>query len=199
MYALSSGQLDVSLDLPKARYLLKIKHKIQDGQNKSVFFNDKLLTATRMRKKKVIETDYFYIEPQQIKKTNQLKVKFENVFPSDLDIRLSNFVPLPQEDLSDDLFIIYKGNISQMGLRLKIGVFLLLLCFFSLVSLFLHRKFKKDLFYLNLAVSPFLIFLVVLMVFNVFPLGQYLILMSRFFFWVSFLLSFFIVLAFVVQ
>jgi len=199
MVPLSANEVSLHLALIPSRYQLKIKHKIEKGQTKRVFFNDNELPISYASKKKVIETDYFYIEPRQVKENNILKVKFGSMFPSDIDVRLSNYIIIPKEILSYDLFILFKNNMIHKGMKVAglLLIFLFLSCFFTASFLFLKHYTEKPFFYINLAAGPCLFFLSILMISNCLPLNVYYLAASPFFFWSLSLLTFFLILAFV--
>ncbi len=188
MVPLSGRETEIQFEMVPARYLLKVKHQIQDGQAKKVFFNGKELAPYNVKRKKVIETDYFYIRPSDVGEKNSLRVSFNGTHPSDIDVRLYNHIVLPNEQLSYDFFIMFRGS----GLRKPVSapvagvVFVLGMIFFSVIGGAGRQPFRP----MAAASVPFLIVTLLCALNNLLPINPYQLFMSPFFFVAAFVLSF---------
>ncbi|MBU1727067.1 MAG: hypothetical protein KJ880_05505 [Candidatus Omnitrophica bacterium] len=198
MLPLKKAQAQLSFKLSPLRHQLKIKHQKNEELKKVVIFNGEALKLVRIIKRKDIETDYFYIEPDQITENNILMVQFESVYPKDIDVRLNNFLPFPKEELSDDLFILFRGKSAFATFNylrfLVSGV--LIFIFLVLAYILVGHKGRRFIFS---AAIPSLCFFGLILFNNVLPFNPYVLLISDFFFWVSFVLSFSVILLMSVQ
>jgi hypothetical protein len=195
MVAVTSQEAELNFKLQPARHLLKIKHENKPGIAKKVFINNQKILPFKVRKKQ-IETDWFYIEPGQVKGDDVLSVKFNGVFPSDLDVRLNNFISPPQDNISDDIFILFKSPASMPHFNLFrwASVFFLAFGFLYLSAFFLDKRRLNSIFYISRGSAPFVIFMITVNIVNLLPFNPYRLYFGPFFFLAVFMLSYFLIL-----
>ncbi len=182
MVELSALQVDVPLDIVPSRYLLKLKYQAKDGREIKVFINGHELVPFKIKRKKVIETHYFYIEPPAIEGENKLTVAFIPDYPPDIDVRLNNHVIVPSENFSYDLMVLFRGS----GLRKPVSMPAALLVFAACLVFFMMMKRLPCV----ICAVPFISAASLFAVHNLLPLGPYQVFVSPFLFFAAFILSF---------
>ncbi|MFA5156188.1 MAG: hypothetical protein WC532_02195 [Candidatus Omnitrophota bacterium] len=195
MISLTSPDAALELNLRHSRYLLKIKHQSKPGLTKKVFINGADIVPFRVREKE-IETAWFYIAPPQITGTDKLSIKFKGGFPPDIDVRMNNFIALPRDELSNDIFILFKSPaaLPQFNLPRWTRAFCLFFAFYYACLLFLRRRNGSAVFYIALSSTLFAGFAITVSAANLLPFNPYCLYFSPFFFCLVFLLSYGLIL-----
>ncbi len=187
--ALSSPQVECSLDLEPDHYLLKIIYKVHDGRRKTVIFNDEIISVFQVRRKGEKETDYFHIRPEQIRRNNSLKIDFAPDFPEKVKIKLQNY---RHAFIANSVIAFFRPSLVHLvefsPLR-TITVFLLSSLFFAAVVFGFEKSHRRK------AMPTLIIFsmlLTGLAISNFLPFTPHVVFTHPLFFWSCYVLVAFV-------
>ncbi len=93
-FDLTENRIRVNFDLSEDSYLLQVKHKIGDGRDKNILFNDQKVTANTWpytRERENNQTSYIYLPKESVKKgKNTVDITFMSNAPKEIYIILRN-------------------------------------------------------------------------------------------------------------
>ena len=163
MIHLEGNSERINFYLSQDAYTLKIKHIIQEKQQKKIFVNTHQVIPHHIRKRGIIETTYVHL-PKDIMKSgkNIIDIYFSNNYPPDVDIRIYNYV----KEMEGGIYILNSdsANLPSGKISCKITIFIVLLVFlfFSLgiylLSNLLFLSIDRLFLYQVYSLLPFLIF-----------------------------------------
>ena len=200
MIPVEDGKAQLRVALPGARYRLKVKHVHDDAHERRVLVNGREYAPQKTRLKKTIRTDYFTLPEEVVAPDNRITVVFAAEAPKDIDVRLSNYAVLPRESLSYDVFPVFRspGQVPMPGLVRWATAYLFFLIILLIACAELAKKGVEPVAPIRRAARPFTIVAILTLLHNALPLGPYRILLSPFFFGTAFVLSFVLMLVFIV-
>lgn len=186
----------VDFILSHQNYLLKIKHVILNGEPKKVYINGNTVKPFVTKRKKVIETNLFFIPARLTRQgANSIEILFPENYPADLDIVITNY----RKQIKNQILVLFYDypkdsvfGVSFLGsLTILIAILLFLLFMVYCLRIFLNLGIDTLSLYQACSLLPILIFLSVLRLWSELD-KSYRIVMTAGYFWMLCFFIFFI-------